>query len=147
MAPRTGRDYCRSPLPPDLLIFITKEADCENGKRLHNPRPWEEMSRVEGGSEDKAETAWLRRSTEHPPLCLTRRAGEECRSPRNSRLGCLPPARPAPRELSRRPRPRLPGRSPRRAARLPHVPPARLAAARSRGGPRGRGSGAAGEHG
>ena len=31
-----------------MHIFITKEADCKNGKLLHNPRPCEEISEVEG---------------------------------------------------------------------------------------------------
>lgn len=128
MAPRTGRVGLlqKPPSPSDLLIFITKEADCENGKRLHNPRPCEEMSRVEREGDQQAGQRWPGQGGAlniHPSA---RRAGlemsAECRSPRSPRLGCLQLTRPAPRELSRRPRPRLPGRSPRRAALLPPRP-------------------------
>ena len=38
----------RSLLPLSPLSFIGKEADCKNGKLLHNPRPCKEMSKVEG---------------------------------------------------------------------------------------------------
>lgn len=51
-----GGIIAEAPLPLDLLIFITKEADSENGKRLHNPRPCEEMSRVEG--DQKTRQRW-----------------------------------------------------------------------------------------
>lgn len=51
-----GGIIAEAPFPRDLLFIIIKEADCENGKRLHNPRPCEEMSRVEG--EQQAGQRW-----------------------------------------------------------------------------------------
>lgn len=46
--------------PPTLNILITKEADCENGKLLHNPRPCEELSKVEGDLKVGQKMAWMR---------------------------------------------------------------------------------------
>lgn len=84
--------------------------------------------------------AWPRRSIEHPPLRLTRRVGDECTSPRSPRQAAC--RSPAPRPGSCPDGPARAYLAAPRAALLPHrVPPALLIAARSQGGPRGRGSG------
>lgn len=86
--------------------------------------------------------AWSRRSTEHPPLRLTGRVGDECTSPRSPRQAACRSSAPRPGSC-----PDGPARAylaAPRAALLPPppcVPPALLVAARSPGGLRGRGSG------